>query len=276
MRLLNKVNEMKEQGLSEEQVSQQLREQGNNANEINTALEQSKIKSAISMEAISAPSPEGIPQPPTEQSHSQPMTSEISEGGVTGMQPSISTQQPPAQAPTEQIPPQPLQQEQAPAYPPYQETAPQIQQPEIASGEQYIPQAELPPEYDSYEPYMSTTSETMNDVAEQITDEKIMKLKKEIGNVENFKEEVASKVDDLNERLKKIESIIEKLEVDIIGKIGSYGENIENIKDEMGMMQDSFSKALNPLLDKASEKSHPTKTRKPSKKKSDGFEHYLR
>ena len=75
--------------------------------------------------------------------------------------------------------------------------------------------------------------------------------------------------------MKKIENIIEQLQATILGKIGSYGESIDDIKNEMGMMQESFSKALGPLIDRSREKSEKPAKRKPARK-SDGFEHYLR
>jgi septation ring formation regulator EzrA len=46
----------------------------------------------------------------------------------------------------------------------------------------------------------------------------------------------------IDERLRKIENIIEKLQLSILEKIGSYGQNLESVKKEINLMQDSFSK----------------------------------
>jgi len=51
----------------------------------------------------------------------------------------------------------------------------------------------------------------------------------------------------LNERLKRIETIIDRLQASILEKIGSYGSNLDSIKKEMSMMQDSFSKTMGSM-----------------------------
>ena len=59
----------------------------------------------------------------------------------------------------------------------------------------------------------------------------------------------------------------------IIGKIGDYGKDIQNISKEMHATQDSFSKILNPLadtirkVDSLKEKSEKKTHKKPKKKK---------
>ena len=50
------------------------------------------------------------------------------------------------------------------------------------------------------------------------------------------------KIEDLNERIRKIENIIDKLQVAIIEKVGSYQDTLGSIKKEMSMMQDSIGK----------------------------------
>ena len=42
--------------------------------------------------------------------------------------------------------------------------------------------------------------------------------------------------------MKRIESIIDKLQSSILEKVGSYGSNLDSIKKEMSMMQDSFGR----------------------------------
>jgi len=51
----------------------------------------------------------------------------------------------------------------------------------------------------------------------------------------------------LLERIKSIEKIIDNLQISILKKVGSYGGNLESIKNEMSMMQDSFRKMVNPI-----------------------------
>ena len=77
-----------------------------------------------------------------------------------------------------------------------------------------------------------------------------------------------TKIDNIADRLKRIEATIDKLQMTILEKIGSYGNNLESIKKEMAMMQDSFGKVVNQAVrgHKAhvAHKSHPRK--KTSKK----------
>src|SRR3989344_4397433 len=42
---------------------------------------------------------------------------------------------------------------------------------------------------------------------------------------------------------------IYRLQISVLEKVGSYGQGIESIKKEMSMMQDSFGKMVNPILD---------------------------
>ena len=53
-----------------------------------------------------------------------------------------------------------------------------------------------------------------------------------------------------NDFYKRIENIIDKLQISILEKVGSYGKNLENTKKEMSMMQDSFRKVMNSPREK--------------------------
>ena len=79
--------------------------------------------------------------------------------------------------------------------------------------------------------------------------------KKIIDNLDSlgeFKTLSESQIKSFEERLKKLEAIIDQLQISILEKIGSYGKNLDTIKREMSMMQDSFGKVINPLFDKKS------------------------
>lgn len=164
--------------------------------------------------------------------------------------------------------PSPQPQEQPEYYP---------QQPQYQGQEQQ--EYSQQPQYPQY--YQTQNSESISEIAEQIAEEKINLFRKKIGNIDEIKVILTKKVDSMDERLKKIEAVIEKLQAAIISKVGSFGDSVEEIKNEMKMMQNSFSKVLNPIVDRARE--HPQREAKaeekhsPSKgKKSDGFEHFIR
>jgi len=95
------------------------------------------------------------------------------------------------------------------------------------------------------------SSETVTEIAEQIISEKLADITKSISKVTASKESMEKRLALTEEKIAKAESIIEELRSAIIRKIGEYGQNLEGIKNEMGMMQDSFSKALKPLAETA-------------------------
>jgi len=101
--------------------------------------------------------------------------------------------------------------------------------------------------YPEYVQGMST--ETVSEITEQIVNEKISSLTKNISDISAFKERIEKQVSMLDERLRKIESIIDELRAAVIRKLGEYGENIQEIKNEMSMMEDSFAKVMTPLAE---------------------------
>src|SRR3989344_146759 len=142
---------------------------------------------------------------------------------------------------------------------------------------QYIyptPQAYYP-EYQPYQAELPTDMAT--EIAESIVEEKISKLKKEIGNISELKTTTERKIENIGSRLQRIEEIIDRLQATILGKIGSYGQSLGDIKKEMSLMQESFSKAL-PNYAKPKQKTEKRQEpqAKTEKKSKSGIEHYLK
>ena len=95
-------------------------------------------------------------------------------------------------------------------------------------------------------------------------------MQKQIEELNEFKTLGQTKIETISERLKRIETTIDKLQISILNKIGSYGTNIDNIKKEMSMMQDSFGKVVNQAVRGHATPVHKQTThtkRKTSKKK---------
>jgi hypothetical protein len=208
MALVNQVQDMKSQGMNEENIIKKLRDAGYSPLEISRTLEQSKIKDAVSQ----------LGSDLSEQSGEGNMTSE--------MRPSVMEA--------------PGQQEQQPQN--YEQYAPEPQQEQ--QPQYYYPQEQ------QYQQYQSTNTENLTEVTEQIVEEKIDEMRKKILEVNSFKIISERRMKDLDDRLKKIELFIQELEIKILGKVGDYGESLNDIKQEMTMMQDSFSKVINPLVDR--------------------------
>ncbi len=234
---LDTVKKMKEQGMNDSQISQKLKEQGVSPREIDEALDQSNVKSAVaSYEDFS-------PAYSQDSSVFQPESTEHASDDRIEIDPNYSAEQ----TTQYQQPPQPQQ-----AYP-QQEPYPEYQ-------------------YQSAEPL---DTEMIAEIVEQIIEEKTEDMQKKLDELSKFKIEIQGRTDNLNERLRRIESSIDRLQASVIGKVGDYGRNISDLKKEMQLTQQSFSKVINPLsehikeLKKISEGMKKEKAKAAKTKKTD-------
>jgi len=201
MRVLEQVNQMKNQGVSDEEVIQRLQDQGISPKAINEALSHSKIKRAVSEEN----SDEGDYSQPQEQDGFYPKTQEVSES-------------------------EPYSPE-GEGY--YQE------QPRTEEGYQN--------DFGDYSSGGIDTS-TIIEIAEQVFSDKIQKIQRQTEDLTEFRVMAESRIENISERLRRIESTIDILNARILEKVSSYGDGIESVKKEMSMMQDSFRKMISPVL----------------------------
>ena len=215
METLNRVIEMQGSGLSDAEISKQLQDQGVAPKEINDALNQAKVKTAVSQ-----------PEQNT-QDVSQPQNMQQSIMQTQEFQQPIGAGNIPQQAPQEgQAPAQGQVQEQY-----YQET------PQAYAGQEY------------YAPQPSIDTDTISEIAEQIVAEKFSEFKKKTGDLASFRTNIQEHVENIDERLKRIENSIEKLQQDVISKIGEFGESTAAVHKDLGNLHESFSKLANPLID---------------------------
>jgi len=229
MATLDKVMELQKQGISDTEISAQLQNEGIAPMEINDSLNQAKIKNAVS--------------PPTEtaQAPGQEMQASIMPN---------QAEQLAAQAPT-----QPMTQE-IPA-PTGQAPGPEIYPPQAAPGQpqdnyyQETPQAY--PEQDYYAPQNGMDTETISEIAEQVATEKLNEFKKKTGDLVSFRNTTQDKIEDIDDRLKRIESTIDKLQQSIIEKIGEFGESSAMIHKDLDNLHGTVSKLMNPLIDNINE-----------------------
>jgi hypothetical protein len=222
MGVLDQVTMMKKQGIADNDIIADLSQKGVSPKEINDALKQSQIKSAVSdFEEELEPSlniDENVPVPSKEKESPEEFTS--------GQQGAYQ------------------QNQQGNYYPPqqyYQET------PQFQGG------------YQNYSPQENNTDNII-EIADQIFSDRIRKFQRQEDINTELIALLQSKLENVSERLKKIENIIDKLQISIVEKVGSYGQNLEGIKKEMSMMQDSFSKMV------ASPKTELMSTRIPDEK----------
>jgi hypothetical protein len=216
MGVLEQVIKLKSQGISDLQIINSLSQQGIPPSDIDSALKQAQIKNAVSDFK--------------EDEELQPSIMQDEQ---------IST----PEKPKEYNPPE-YSPQQVP-YPPQADVPYQ----QVPQQTEYYPQqySQQPQEYQSYSPQQSSTNtDTIIEIADQIFSEKIRKVQKQLENTTENTILLQTKVENISDRLKKIENMIDKLQIAILERVGSYGQNLESIKKEMGMMQDSFSKMISP------------------------------
>jgi len=284
MAVVEKIMQMRGQGMTEPQIARSLREEGLSPKEINESLSQSQIKSALNTnpeDYSSATSPQmQTPQVSQMQPSIMPQNSPTPQAFQQTMQPTTLQQQPPPE------PNQPLQE--APTEPlpyPDQQPSPETYPPEQPYPDQQPSPETYPPEqpYDYYPEYQSADVETIGDIAGQMIEEKTQDLKKKVSALIKFKEDAGLELEKLNKKVEKIETEFNTLQTAILKKVGDYGEDIKNISKEMHTTQDSFSKMINPIVDNIRKTESPeeeegktSKARKKTRKSKADFEHYLR
>lgn len=174
----------------------------------------------------------------------------------------------------------------------YEDYSAQPEQEQYVQPNQYYPE-QYYPEYQPQQQQASASIEAINEITEQIIEEKNSEIKKQLSSLKTFKEESKFEIEKIKEKIDKIENIMNELQLSIIRKIGQYGEDIKNIADEMHSTQESFSKIINPLADninelkkinqenpgqkqKEKQKEQKREQGKSSEEKITGFENYLR
>jgi len=257
MGVLEQVTELKNKGVPENRIVSSLREQGISPKDINDALSQSKIKSAVSANHSSDEMEPSIMPPINSNAGGEAITGgDLSNEDLT---PPPSFTKIPSAAQrnfgrmTKEVSDNPEENE---------EYVPQPQEENSYYQQSYAPyqQEYTPQEAYEYQPSPQTASnldsDTMIEIAEQVFSEKTKPLQKSIEDLTEISTLTQTKIENFSDRLKRLENTIDHLQSAILDKVGSYGSNLESIKKEMSMMQDSFSKIVNTAADNAEHKHH--------------------
>ncbi len=277
MGLIEEVKKLKEQGLSDAEIINVLREKGKSPIEIHDALEQAKIKEAIASgkkQEVSEEMKPSIMEKPSEEirpfgtgeseEQQQPQTiQEMSEKQPT---PSIPTppvpeqetaksetqvmeqpEVPQAAPPAETL--QPVTQETIPAQTTTQ--APAISPPEAMPSQETITQPESYVQGTEGEAYGYGYAEPdysmINEIVSQIVDEKIEKINEKFSSLEDFKVRTETKIKAIEKKLDRLNTLVDALQVAVLRRVGDYINDVKEIKQELEAMQESFAKILNPL-----------------------------
>lgn len=230
MGLLEKVTQLKKDGMPEREIIAILQEEGKSPGEIMNALNQSQIKRAVSAEEES----------PTD-----------------GMTPSMMEEEEALAPVPEGTAPQAKEELYYPQIPtpiPQDKNAytPQGREEAYYEGETY--EEEAPPQEvyaeQTYQGEYSYNQDATIEIAEQVVAEKMKKFQFQLREAMEFKTIFESRILDLSDRLNRMEKMFDKMQITVIDKVSNYGENLDLMKKEMNMIEDSFAKVINPLLDK--------------------------
>lgn len=215
---IGEILKLSREGYTDADIIKYLREEGYTPIQINDAINQAKIKLELARTA-------GI-EPEEEYSDSD---YDESEGDEEQMTPSIMSQEQPEEvyyAPPAQ--PQPMA---APA------VAPTTTEPEEAYPYSY------PYAYEA----KAASTETMEELAEEIIEEKWRDFSKKAGNISEFKTYIESRLKNLDDRLKRIEKAFDKLQSVLLEKTREHGRDVKSLGSEMQALEGAFGKIIQPL-----------------------------
>lgn len=106
------------------------------------------------------------------------------------------------------------------------------------------------PQYQSYQEAMS--SDVISEIAEQVVSEKLSNLHDQLEKSVDLKTVFETKLSSLDERLKRIEHIIDRVQLSLLQKMGDYAADVGDVKKELEETQKSFKS----LLPKSHRKHH--------------------
>jgi hypothetical protein len=213
MGLADDIKLMQNEGRSEQEISSALQSRGYAPQEIGNALAQAKIKEAVAGGANVAPDASANTQ-----------TGGAMQPSMLGNSVSDEPQSPELESVgTPQYPPSAQQYAQ-----PYT-TAPVSPQQGYGYSDQY---------------YASQSADAISEIAEQIVAERVEKIRQELVRTAESRHLMETKLEYLDERLKKIERVIDRLQLSILQKVGEYMTNVEDLKTEVVETQKSFKSLL--------------------------------
>jgi len=261
MGLIDSVKSMQAQGISDQEIVNALRQQGISDAQISEAITQSRIKTAVDSNNEGLP-----PLPPLDSGSVSGTDSGGAFGGYEGMQPSMLTsgEQPMQQGMQGQQPYDPSGMN-APS-PGQSASSYQSQMPSVASGPVSSYQGYETAGGDSFEtgPFQSyptyeagTSSDVMAEITEQVVSEKLSFIQDKLERAINFRTIAETKLNSIDERLHRIERIIDRLQLSLLQKVGEFVGDVKDTKRELAENRKSFK----ALLAKAG-KDHSSKKRR--------------
>ena len=204
MSIIEEIEKMRLEGRPDQEINLALREQGFSKQEVSEALSQTQIKEAVmSQNQLEAP---------------QPGSTQDYQSGYGNYQQSSQEQLQPSMLPQEQ------QQE---------ANQQEYQEPQQQQGYGNY-------QYDQYSSSPNVSTDTITEIVEQIVFEKISQMKTQFEKVLDLKTTLETKLAHMDERLQRIERVIDRLQISILQKVGEYLVNVSDLKKELVETQKSF------------------------------------
>ncbi|MBS3076967.1 hypothetical protein J4233_01715 [Candidatus Pacearchaeota archaeon] len=95
--------------------------------------------------------------------------------------------------------------------------------------------------YPAYQPYQEAMSSDMiTEISEQVVNERLSSLHDKIEKIIDMRTIVEANMTNLNDRLKRMEKIVDQMQVSILKKVGEYMTDIQDVKNELEETQKSF------------------------------------
>ena len=227
--LTKKVVNMKNQGFSDTDIINSLKQQSYSTQQISDAITQANIK-----DQIGTPVPQPFPEPPV---------MNLGQDTYQNMQGYQASNLPPIGPSIEQMP--------EPPAPPQPKTEPKKQPPLI----------ERTPAPEN----LRGNVERMEEIAESIIQEKWEDLVRSVGDIHIWKEKVKTDILSVKQEIVRTQQRFENLQKAILGKVEKYDEDVRNIGSEMKALEKVFEKILHPLTTNVKELSKITKELKKKK-----------
>ncbi|MBW2999348.1 hypothetical protein KY339_01640 [Candidatus Woesearchaeota archaeon] len=212
---LEKVLNLRNQGLSNDQIIQTLQREGYKVDSIYHAISQADVKEGI----------ESVP---------------IKKLGETGDTMAEEAPTPPTEFPTESVPPP--------------GEMPPAGEPPMAEA---FPPAAIPPE---------STTETVQEVAEAIINEKWSELIGSVNKIMEWKEATESRITKIEQKFADLEKNFDALHSGVLEKIGEYDKSVAEIGTDIKALEKVFQKILPGFMENVGELSRITQDMKKIKK----------
>jgi hypothetical protein len=239
MAIIDEIKELQAQGKQNLQISQELQQKGFSQQDISNALSQSQIKQAVNAPQSQNPSQsfEALPPPPLPTLSAQ------------------STQElPPAKNPPASFPTPPQPQGNTQSMQPSMLSPPSPLEPstEEVYTDQAFPEPQQDYGYDTQQDYgydtqqqydyapSSISSDTITEISEQVVSEKLANIRKQLEKTIDMKNTFSAQISHIDDRLQRMEKIIDRLQLSILQKVGEYTTSVSDLKKELSETQKSF------------------------------------